>query len=143
MYKLVIVLYVVCFGLYVLFSREPDYFDGEVIPAVIHFAADSAHAKPVPRATFEMIGVHYSVNADYTFRQFKEGETVHVIYENAQPEKAAIYAIWGYWIRWQELLASVVLLVVGLRGAMAITSNPDPNVKDEAEFPRRKKRKYS
>ena len=32
-----------------------------------------------------------------------------MIYEAVQPEKAAVYSWWGYWIKAGELVASIVL----------------------------------
>lgn len=143
LYKLVVVLYLVCFGLYVWFSRQPDYFDGEIVPGHIHFVHDSLQNKPVPVAEFAVGKEHYKAQAAYLFRQFSEGQQVPVIYEAADPAKAAVYSWWGYWIRWEECLGSLLMLFAGLRIAIAVTANPDPSVPDEAELPRRKKRKYT
>ena len=77
------------------------------------------------------------------FRDFKEGERVEVIYEKEDPSKAAVYAAWGYWIRWQELLGSIVALLVLFRVAVAITSNPTPEaVIEQMEYKEEKKKRY-
>lgn len=143
MYKLILTLYITCFGLYILFSRVPDYFDGEFTNAQIHYLPDSLHHQPQPLALFNIAKDHYQVNTAYAFRHFEEGERVQVIYETAQPAKAAVYSWWGYWIRWGEWLGSLVLLIAGWRIAVAVTANPDPTVEDEADKPRRKMRKYA
>jgi hypothetical protein len=66
-----------------------------------------------------------------------------VIYETGTPEKAAVYGIWGYWIRWGELLASMVLAVALYLVAIAVTGNPTPEALiDQLEVKEEKKRKY-
>jgi len=102
--KIVIGLYITCFGLYVLFSRQPDYFDGEKTKATIHFTKDSATGKLYPAAVYKINQVRYSFNAAYLFKTYQEGEDISVIYEASQPEKAAVYSLWGYWFKWSEIL---------------------------------------
>jgi len=123
--KLIVILYIVCFPVYILFSRQPDYFDGEFTNGTIHFAIDSVK-KLQPYAVYSVDEKKYSANAEYLFKHYKEGENVRVIYEASQPEKGAVYSVWGYWLRWGELLFSILLLVVMYRAAVAITSNPTP-----------------
>ncbi|MEP7317562.1 MAG: hypothetical protein ABI921_02440 [Panacibacter sp.] len=143
MYKTVLILYITCFGLYVLFSRQPDYFDGVKDIATIHFIADSATNKLQPFAVYELNKKNYSVNAGYLFRNFKEGEKIPVIYETSQPVKGAVYNWWGYWITWGETLFSIVLLVVFYQASVAITKNPSPeSLIEQLEYKPRKKRKY-
>jgi hypothetical protein len=81
MYKIAIILYLTCFSLYILFSRQPDYFDGELTKATIHFIKDSATNKILPYAFYRTDKKDYSVNADYIFRKFTEGEKIDFIYE--------------------------------------------------------------
>ena len=126
MYKFVIILYITCFGLYILFSRQPDYFDGEKTKGIIHFMNDSATGKPYPAAVYRINKISYSINAAYLFKTYKEGEQVNIIYEASQPEKAAVYSLWGYWLQWSEILFSLVLLIGMFRAAVAITKNPTP-----------------
>jgi hypothetical protein len=110
---------------YVLFSRRPDYFDGEITNATIHFAKDSL-GKLQPNAVYSFDEKTYSINAAYFLKHYNEGENVRVIYEASQPEKGAVYSVWGYWLRWGELLFSILLLVIMYYAAVAITSNPTP-----------------
>jgi hypothetical protein len=133
---------VVCFPIYVLFSRRPDYFDGELTRGTIHFTNDSTN-QVQPFAVYSVNEEEYSVNAAYIFKHYNEGEVVRMIYEASQPEKGAVYSIWGYWLRWGELLFSILLLVVMYRAAVAITSNPTPeSLIEQLENEPRKKRKY-
>ena len=138
-----IILYVVCFGCYILFTRQPDYFDGEKTPATIQFIKNSATGLSVPNAVYNDGRKEHRIDARYIFRQWKNGDTPEVIYETATPEKAAVYRFWGYWISWEELVVSIVLLA-GLFGvAVFVTRNPVPEaLLEQLEFTEEKKRKY-
>ena len=142
MYKLLVILSVTCFGLYLLFSRQPDFFDGETVPAVIHFAKDSS-GKEKPFAVFTLGKAEQRVDASYFFRHYTEGERVEVIYETAQPQYAAIYSWWGYGITLGELVGSIVLLIVTFQVAVQITKHPDPQAIIDQEEKLPKRRKYS
>jgi hypothetical protein len=143
LYKIVIILYLICFGLYVLFSRQPDFFDSEFANATIHFVKDSSSGQTVPKAIFSIASQQFLVDASYLFRKNKEGETVRVIYEASDPQSATVYMVWGYWIRWGEVIVSVVLLIVLFQIAVAITSNPTPEgLMSEMEGTPPKKRRY-
>lgn len=121
--KIVLPLYLVCLVLYIIFTRQPDYADGEFTPATIHFILDSAQRKAAI-ATFEIDSNIYSVNAYYPLRKFKENEQVTVIYDTADPHKAAVYAWWGYWLQWKELVASFIGIILLYYAAVSITQNP-------------------
>ena len=126
-----------------LFSRQPDYFDGVKDIAIIHFIADSVTNKLQPFATYRFDKKNYAVSANYLFRSYKEGEPVTVIYETSQPEKGAVYNWWGYWITWGETLFSIVLAVLFYQVAIAITKNPSPEfLTEQLEYKPQKKMKY-
>ncbi|MGN6618209.1 MAG: hypothetical protein ACTHJ5_13630 [Ilyomonas sp.] len=131
------------FSLYIVFTRQPDIFDGIHTEGIIHYAKDST-GKTVPEAFFSIDHQSISFNADYLFRNLKENEKVKIIYDPSQPQKAALYGIWGYWLRWGELLASLVLLIGLFKISKAITSHPTPEgLLSELEEPRPRRRKYS
>ena len=143
MFKAALSLYYTCFTLYVLFSRQPDYFDGQMGIATIHFTKDSITKNKQAFAVFKTGKKEYSVSAGYLFRSFTEGEKVTVIFETSQPEKGAVYNWWGYWFTWGEILFSIVLLVLFYQIAVGITNNPSPQaLKEQLEYIPRKKRKY-
>ncbi len=144
MYKSIIILYIVVFFTYVLFSRQPDYFDGEQMTATIHFVKEQ-NDKTVAKAVFNVDKKDYAINAGYLFRSFEEGEKVDIIYEKEHPEKAAVYAFWGYWLTWKELIGSIVLLIVLYQAAIKITSHPAPDalIDELEEDEPRKKRRYN
>jgi hypothetical protein len=144
MYRFVIMLYITCFGLYILFSRQPDYFDGEKITGIVHFLSDSATGKPYPAAVYTINKINYSVNAAYLFKTYKEGQQVDIIYETSQPEKAAVYSLWGYWFKWSEILFSLVLSIAMFQVAVVITKNPTPeSLIEQLESKPPSKRKYN
>lgn len=62
MYKSIFILYLVCFCCYLLFTRQPDYFDGVKVPAQIVQQLDSFSSKPVLKAVFNTGTKEYAVN---------------------------------------------------------------------------------
>lgn len=141
MIKSIIPFYIICVGLYILFSRKPDFQDGEITTGRIHYITDST-SKPVPKAIFSIGKDEYAVNAGYVFRNLKEGQTVQVIYETSDPSKAALYSWWGYWLQWDELLGSILIPVVFLFIAKEITARPTPEaLLEEMEMRKPRKRK--
>jgi hypothetical protein len=147
MYKFVVILFLVCFGLYVWFSRRPDYFDGQFTTGIIHFSQDSVGKKIIPNATYFITGKgDFTIGADYLFNNLKEGEKVKIIYDTAKPENAAIYSVWGYWINWREVLACLAGYFLLFYGALKITRNPSEEalkeLEEEAKNPRKKRPKY-
>ncbi|MFT4155829.1 DUF3592 domain-containing protein [Parafilimonas sp.] len=143
MIKSIVPFYIICVALYILFSRRPDYQDGEITTATIHYVADSAN-KAVPEAVFRINKDAYTVNAGYVLRNLKEGQTVQVIYETSDPSKAAVYSWWGYWLQWDELLGSILIPVIFFFAAKEITARPAPEAPAEEMEMRNppKQRKY-
>ncbi|MDI9365074.1 MAG: hypothetical protein QM541_09000 [Flavobacterium sp.] len=143
MYKFISILYLVIFSLYVWFSRQPDYFDGEFAPATIVLVKDSALQKQVSKASFTVGKMAYQVDADYLFRSYQTGERVQVIYELSNPKKAAVYAFWGYWLTLGELLATIVMWFVLFQVAVGITKNPTQEaLLEQQEYVPEKNTKY-
>ena len=143
MYKFIFILYLVIFSSYILFSRQPDYFDGEFAPAAIHFTKDSVSQKLLPMAYFSVGLTRFTIDADYLFRSFKEGEKVEVIYELSNPKKAALYLFWGYWITLAEIVSSIIIWLVLFQIAVGITKNPTSEaLVEQLEYVPEKKTKY-
>ena len=135
------ILFLVIYPLYLLFTREPDFFDGEMYRADIHHTKDSA-GKEKMIAVYSIEGNAYSIAADYPLRSFTEGESVPIIYEASAPEKGSLFSVWGYWIRWKELLSFIVMFVFFYLIATNITSNPTPeSLLEELEGSQSKPRK--
>jgi hypothetical protein len=74
--------------LYLLFSRQPDYLDGEKTPAVIHWSYDSAAHRSIPKALFNTGLKNYAIDARYIFREWKDGDKLEVIYESGDAGKS-------------------------------------------------------
>jgi hypothetical protein len=143
-YKSVTLIYLIVFSTYIFFTRQPDYLDGEITKASIHWVKDSMLSKKIPKAIFDVGKENYQVNAGYLLRDLNEGKQVEVIYENAQPQKAVIYSWWGYWMTAGELIASVILYIALFQVAVAVTKNPSATeFIDELENAKpERKRKY-
>lgn len=141
MYKTVIIIYIICFGLYVLFSRQPDYFESDFTNATIHLKKDSNN-NIQPEAYYTIQAKTYSISVNYLFTTFSENENIQVIYNTTSPKKAALYSVWGYWIRWQEIIFTALALFLLFEIAVSINKNPTPEaVIEQLEKPS-KKTKY-
>lgn len=132
-----------CFGCYVLFTRQPDYIDGEKAPAIIHWNYDSASKRSIPQAHYSTGLKNYAVDARYVFRQWKEGERTEVIYETNNLSKGAVYLFWGYWITWGELIGSILLIIALFQVAVSVTRNPTAEaLMEQLEYKEEHKTKY-
>ena len=144
MYKTITIIYIVLYGCFVIFARQPDYFEGEITNANISMAEDSASNTLKPVATFSVGANKYIVTASYPLRHVKKGDAVRVIYESAYPKKAVVYSVWGYWILWDELLISSVIYLILFQVAVGITSNPTPEaLLEQLEYKPKHKTRYT
>ena len=57
MYRSITLIYLALYGCFVIFARQPDYFDGEITTATIHLEKDSATKALKPFANFS-VGVN-------------------------------------------------------------------------------------
>ena len=121
MLKSAIILFVVCYLLYLPFSRQPDYFDSETAPAVIKLKSGLVVAE------YSEYGKYYAIKVDSMNYHNKIGARVEVIYELREPAHAKINQAWGYWIIPEELAWSFGAFVVLLGVAYATTHRPHPN----------------
>ncbi len=101
--------------------------------------------KNIPTASFIVDKNNYFIDANYLFRNFSEGEKVEIIYDNQNPRNAALYSVWGYWIKWQELIFSLILVMGLFQIAIQVTKNPTPEalINELEGRKKKKKRKYS
>ncbi len=137
------ILYLICFSCYILFSRIPDYFEGEFISGVVTKAEFSSLLNKPDLVVDYKVGsetLHYKTNT-WFLTTYKTGQQVTIIYDPSNPSQASIFTIIGYWLQWSELLFSALLFIVFLIAAIFITG------KNSAEpFPAEnpvKKRKYN
>lgn len=143
MYKSIFILYLICFGCYLLFTRQPDYFDGEKVPAIIRQVHNVSEGDTVLKAVFNTGTKEFSIDPYYPLRSIKEGQRLTVIYETGNPASGKVYGGWGYWWLWDELLMSALLCFLLFQVAVSVTSNPDQEaLTEQAEYKEEKKRKY-
>lgn len=125
-----------------LFTRVPDYFDGEFIKGVVSEASFSeSKREPVVVVDYRVGSetFHYKTNT-WFLTNYQKGQKVTVIYHPQKPQIASIYAFIGYWIRWPELIASACFFIILFFAAASITGqNSNEPIPDEE---RRKKPKY-
>lgn len=126
-----------------MYTRKPDFFDGETAPAMVHWMYDSSTARTVPMVLYRYGSKNHAIDSRYVFRNWREGKRLHVIFEKDEPSRAAPYVLWGYWIRWEEIIGSVIILLVLFQVAVQITSNPSPEALiEQLDHKEEKKRKY-
>ena len=106
-----------------MFTREPDFINGDIVKGV------------VTKARYSIEGKHPELVIDYHagsqrfryttttwfLRAHKTGEGVRIIYDPSHPEVAAIYSFIGYWIKWPELLVSAGFFIILFSAAASIT----------------------
>lgn len=126
MTKIVVPLYLICLFSYILFSRQPDYFDGEFAQATMVHWKDSTTGKTVLMAEYSDGYQLHHIQVDPIFGDRQLGEKLTVIYEPKNPELAQEYAFIGYWMGLNELFWSLLLLAVSWGAAVSVTKNPTP-----------------
>jgi hypothetical protein len=144
LFKIVTILFIACYPLFVFYTREPDYQDSDYTKGIIHFIQDSQSHKTEPFAFFTYLHQEYAVKAGYLFKRYTEGQKVDIIYDTSDPSDASVYSLWGYWIRWKEVLAFIAIFVGLYQVAVALTNNPTPEalieeLEGRKKKPRRKK----
>ncbi len=143
MIRTAILFYIIIYSLYTVFTRRPDYFDGTIIPATIQFNTEVHTQKKLPFAHYLASGKMYAVDASYLFRNYHSGEQVQVIYEASNPAQAGIYSWWGYWLRWQEIIPSLLIYSILFYAAFSISKKEAGDTIIETEKAYRKKKKYA
>ncbi len=142
MYKGLIFLYLVIFSLYVLFTRIPDYYEGEYIKGVVSQASfSSSNNTPLVVVDYNVGSekLQYKTNT-WFLKKYKPGQIVTIIYNPAEPSVSCIYAFIGYWVKWPELILTAVFFIILFIAAKTITgNNGDEHLTDEEIG---KKRKY-
>lgn len=120
MKKAVIILFLTCFLLFVLFTRQPDFFDSEITWGKIEIENN------LPYATFIEHSVKYKIKLEtFSLKSFKENETVKIIYSVANPNEAAYYSLFYYWFLWKEILLSLFIFATLFFAAFSINKNPE------------------
>jgi hypothetical protein len=135
MIKFITILYLILFGSYILFTRQPDFFDGEITTGTVANNGEQVNFFDGNKA--------YTIEGNYIFTSLQKNNTVKVIYETRHPQKAVPYRIWGYWLLWQEIVGSIVGWILLFQIAVGINKNPTAEaLKEQLEYNPRKKTKY-
>jgi hypothetical protein len=143
LFKSIFFLYLIIFGCYILFTRIPDYFDGEKYPAIIELVKNDSTKLIDTKAVYQIAGKQYSINAAYPFINYTNKEKIEVIVEHEHVESGAVYRFWGYWITWGELAMSIIMAIVLFQVAVSITKNPTPeSLMEQLSYKEEKKTKY-
>lgn len=147
MYKSATIIFLACFLVYLPFSRTPDAFDKVNTDgiAIDHLDSVSNTNKVFIQYISKDKKTHF-FDPSYLFLRYKVGEKVPVIYEESNPDKAAVDRVWGYWVSWKEILSCIVIYFLLLQLSLAMTKNPAPESEKEQEAyhnrPYKKRTKY-
>ena len=137
MIKSAIILFISCFLVYLPFSRQPDYFDSEITPAVIKMKGDSLVAE------YSEYGKPHYLLLNKKEYASKIGGRVEVIYELSAPEHVKINKVLGYWVLPNEIAWAFGIFAVLLGVAYATTHRPHPDaLKEQLNFKQENKTKY-
>lgn len=141
MYKSVSIIYFICLFCYVLFSRVPDYFEGEFVNGIVSKATFSVKNKTPVLAVKYKVGEEeftYETNTWFVSKH-KPGQSVTIIYSPSDPSVASIYAFIGYWITWSELFFTALVFIILFICAVIITGENPANSTEN----KNSKRKYN
>jgi hypothetical protein len=125
MARVMLVLYLVCYGCYIFYTREPDYFDGEKTFGTVNVLNDSSIV------LYKVDTLQYQFTTKNYFNHFANNQKVEVIYQTTKPQNAAVYSFWTYWFNLKEFLVSLLFLFGCYYIAVELNMNPkDENVDD-------------
>jgi hypothetical protein len=127
LFKSAIILYLVGLFCYILFTRVPDYFEGDFIEGVVTKASFSSKGREPELLVDYNVGsetFHYKTNM-WFLTTYKTGEKVPIIYDPNNPSEACIYSFIGYWIKWPEVFISAFFFVAFFIAAVFITGKND------------------
>ncbi len=126
MYKAVTILYIVCFGCYLLLSRFPDYFESDFIKGTVQANSFSDFEKEKSLIVSYKVGselLQYQTDM-WLLKEYNIGDQVTMIYNPSIPHMASLYSFVGYWIKWPELIFTAVFFMLLFLVAKYITGTP-------------------
>ena len=150
LYRTASVLFFVCFGIYILFSRQPDYFSSDTAIGTIqnHPITDTSILNTYHIAPGDYPVVKYGVGKQVFYLNEKDNvlakvglseSKVTVIFEADYPEKAAIYKITGYWIVLDEVVIFLFAYALLFGVAIAVTGKSKSETLEEDDLTRQTK----
>jgi hypothetical protein len=136
MYKTATILYLVILFLYILFSRQPDFFESEFTRGVI------IEKQPYHKS------IQYQEGKEIFTKPIKgwgaskvaAGDTVKVIFDPTNPGGGTLYSFFSYWLTLPELLISAIIYIVLFIASVFITGKQEDYYYTEDDL--RKKRRY-
>ncbi len=142
MYKTAIILYLATFGIYLLFTRQPAYFEADYSKGIVvaKNGLDTSvlhkfHLAPNGNPIIKFIegSETYYFNSEKYFLQsaLQPGQRVEVIFDPGDLSKANVYSFWGYWIEPSELLTSLFGFALLFGIARGITGKSTDQNKEE------------
>jgi hypothetical protein len=150
LYRTASVLFLVCFGIYILFSRQPDYFSSDTAIGTIQNVplTDTSilHKYKIDTGDYPM--VRYAVGGQVYYLNEKDnilakvglsGSKVTVIFDADYPEKAAIYKLTGYWIVLDEVIIFLLAYALLFGVAIAVTGKSKIETLEDDELTRQTK----
>ena len=125
-----------------LFSRVPDYFEGEFITGTVLKAGFSIKDNhPVLVVVYKIGNEKFTCTTNKWFlTPHVQGQSITLIYNPSNPVIVSIYAIIGYWINWDELFFTGIVFIILFIAAVIITGKN--NVSRLANEEQNRKRKY-
>ena len=126
MYKAVVILYIVCFGSYLLLSRSPDYFESDFIKGTVQANSFSDVNKDNSLIISYRVGgqlLQYQTDI-WLPKLYNIGDQVTIIYNPSIPQMASLYSITDYWIKWPELIFTAAFFILLFLVAKYITGTP-------------------
>ncbi len=133
MYRAAATIYIVSFFCYVLFSRVPDYFEGEYADGVVSEATFSVKDRQPVLVVKYKVGeeeFEYTTNR-WLFTSHKKGQIITMIYNPSDPAVASIYAIVGYWVTWKELFFTAIVFIILFIAAVIISGKSNSSFINE------------
>ncbi len=124
--------YLICFALFALFSRQPNFNDSETTPGRVVTAATLTDSialanninktdRPIVKFKVEKDTYYINGNDNILLKISDPKGLVKVIYNPSYPQNSAVYQLQGYWLLLGELLFSIAGYAILLGIAVAIS----------------------
>ena len=125
-----------------LFSRVPDYFEGEFTVGTVskaEFSVKDSH--PVLVVVYQVENEKFTYTTNKWFlTSHVPGQKITLIYNPSNPAIVSIYGLIGYWINWDELFFTGIVFIILFIAAVIITGKN--NGSGPATQQQNRKRKY-
>jgi hypothetical protein len=151
LYRYATVVYFICFSIYILFSREPDYLDAETTPGTVVDARSLSDSilltnhinkgdRPIVRYGVGSETFYFNGSNNVLLKFSNPQGKVRVIYDPGEPSRAAVLQWAGYWVVLSELIGSflgysaLLIIAIGITGKNSISSGNDSEIKKQMKY---------